>query len=123
MCIRDRPVIDTLREKNLLEESDGAQIVRLDDYDLPPCLILRSDGATLYALSLIHIFPPADLPDIESPPVCSCPRRPSYAAQWPLKFADRKFQAPAPPALRPQGHASDWAFLRMRGKGLSLIHI
>lgn len=44
-----QPVIDTLREKNLLEESDGAQIVRLDDYDLPPCLILRSDGATLYA--------------------------------------------------------------------------
>lgn len=44
-----QPVIDDLREKNLLEESDGAQIVRLDDYDLPPCLILRSDGATLYA--------------------------------------------------------------------------
>lgn len=44
-----QPIIDTLREKNLLEESDGAQIVRLDDYDLPPCLILRSDGATLYA--------------------------------------------------------------------------
>ena len=44
-----QPVIDALREKNLLEESDGAQIVRLDDYDLPPCLILRSDGATLYA--------------------------------------------------------------------------
>lgn len=44
-----QPVIDELREKNLLEESDGAQIVRLDDYDLPPCLILRSDGATLYA--------------------------------------------------------------------------
>lgn len=44
-----QPVIDELREKKLLEESDGAQIVRLDDYDLPPCLILRSDGATLYA--------------------------------------------------------------------------
>lgn len=44
-----QPVIDELKAKNLLEESDGAQIVRLDDYELPPCLILRSDGATLYA--------------------------------------------------------------------------
>lgn len=44
-----QPIIDELKAKNLLEESDGAQIVRLDDYELPPCLILRSDGATLYA--------------------------------------------------------------------------
>ncbi len=42
-------VIDELKEKNLLEESEGAYVVNLDAYDLPPCLILKSDGATLYA--------------------------------------------------------------------------
>ena len=42
-------VVDELRAKGLLEESDGAQIVDLKDYNMPPCLILKSDGATLYA--------------------------------------------------------------------------
>ena len=44
-----QPVIDELKEKNLLVESEGAQIVDLEAYDMPPCLILRSDGASLYA--------------------------------------------------------------------------
>ncbi|MDD5016514.1 MAG: arginine--tRNA ligase [Eubacteriales bacterium] len=44
-----QPVIDELKQKNLLEFSDGAYVVRLDEYDLPPCIILKSDGATLYA--------------------------------------------------------------------------
>lgn len=44
-----QPVIDELRAKNLLKESDGAQIVDLEQYGMPPCLILRSDGASLYA--------------------------------------------------------------------------
>ncbi len=44
-----QPVIDELREKNLLKESEGAQIVDLEQYGLAPCLILRSDGASLYA--------------------------------------------------------------------------
>lgn len=44
-----QPVIDELKEKNLLEYSDGAYVVRLDDAGLPPCIILKSDGATLYA--------------------------------------------------------------------------
>ena len=44
-----QPVIDELRKKNLLKESAGATIVDLDEYGMPPCLILRSDGATLYA--------------------------------------------------------------------------
>lgn len=44
-----QPVIDELKEKNLLKESDGAQIVDLEPYGMPPCLILRSDGASLYA--------------------------------------------------------------------------
>ena len=44
-----QPVIDELREKGLLKESEGAQIVDLEPYGMPPCLILRSDGASLYA--------------------------------------------------------------------------
>lgn len=44
-----QPIIDELREKNLLKESNGAQIVDLEEYGMPPCLILRSDGASLYA--------------------------------------------------------------------------
>ncbi|MDE5666676.1 MAG: arginine--tRNA ligase, partial [Clostridia bacterium] len=44
-----QPVIDELKEKNLLKESEGAQIVDLEPYGMPPCLILRSDGASLYA--------------------------------------------------------------------------
>ena len=44
-----QPVIDELKEKNLLVEDQGAQIVDLKDYNMPPAIILRSDGATLYA--------------------------------------------------------------------------
>ena len=44
-----QPVIDELERKGLLKESEGAKIVDLSDYDMPPCLILRSDGASLYA--------------------------------------------------------------------------
>lgn len=40
--------VDELKEKGLLVEDEGAQIVRLDDYDLPPALITKSDGSTLY---------------------------------------------------------------------------
>ena len=43
------PVVAELREKGLLKESDGAQIVDLEAYGMPPCIILRSDGASLYA--------------------------------------------------------------------------
>ena len=42
------PIVEELREKNLLVEDQGAQIVKLDDYNMPPAIILRSDGATLY---------------------------------------------------------------------------
>ncbi|MBQ7407972.1 MAG: arginine--tRNA ligase [Clostridia bacterium] len=44
-----QPVIDELKAKNLLTESDGAMVVDLSAYDMPPCIILRSDGASLYA--------------------------------------------------------------------------
>ena len=43
-----QPVIDELKAKGLLKEDNGAQIVDLQDYGMPPALILRSDGATLY---------------------------------------------------------------------------
>lgn len=42
-------VLDELREKNLLVESEGAYVVRLDEEELPPAIILKSDGTTLYA--------------------------------------------------------------------------
>lgn len=41
-------VVDELKDKNLLLESDGAMIVDLEPYKMPPCLILRADGGTLY---------------------------------------------------------------------------
>ena len=40
--------VQELKDKGLLVEDNGAQIVRLDDYDLPPALITKSDGSTLY---------------------------------------------------------------------------
>lgn len=42
-------VVQILSEKNLLTESEGAQVVMLDEQDIPPCIILKSDGATIYA--------------------------------------------------------------------------
>ncbi len=42
-------VIDELQSSGLLVESEGAKIVNLEEYGMPPCLILRSDGASLYA--------------------------------------------------------------------------
>lgn len=44
-----QPVIDELEEKGLLKTSQGAKIVDLEEYGMPPCIILRSDGASLYA--------------------------------------------------------------------------
>ena len=44
-----QPVIDELHAKGLLVESEGAKVVDLSAYDMPPCIILRSDGASLYA--------------------------------------------------------------------------
>lgn len=41
-------VIKELEEKNLLEESRGAKIVDLEPYGMPPALIQKSDGSTLY---------------------------------------------------------------------------
>lgn len=41
-------VVQILKDKNLLVESQGAQVVDLSKYDLNPALILKSDGASLY---------------------------------------------------------------------------
>lgn len=41
-------VIETLKKAGKLEESEGAQVVNLGD-DMPPCLIIKSNGSTTYA--------------------------------------------------------------------------
>ena len=40
--------IEILRENGLLKIDDGASIVDLSEYNMPPCLILKRDGSTLY---------------------------------------------------------------------------
>lgn len=40
--------IDELKDKGILKKSEGAQIVDLSEFDLPPALITKSDGSTLY---------------------------------------------------------------------------
>jgi len=40
--------IQIMRDKNLLKLDDGASIVDLSEYNMPPCLILKRDGASLY---------------------------------------------------------------------------
>ena len=42
------PQIEVMREKGLLKLDDGASIVDLEEYGMPPCLILKRDGSTLY---------------------------------------------------------------------------
>lgn len=42
-------VIEELKEKGLITVSDGAQIVDLEEYNMPPCLITKKDGSSLYA--------------------------------------------------------------------------
>ncbi len=44
-----QPVVDELKEKGLLVESRGAQVVDLEEYGMSPCIILKSDGTSLYA--------------------------------------------------------------------------
>ena len=41
-------VLKEMEDKNLLKESQGAQIVDLEPYDMPPALIKKKDGSTLY---------------------------------------------------------------------------
>ncbi|MCL2796959.1 MAG: arginine--tRNA ligase [Firmicutes bacterium] len=41
--------VELLKQKGLLTDSDGAKVVNLEKFGMPPCLILKSDGASLYA--------------------------------------------------------------------------
>ena len=43
------PVLEELKEKGLTTISDGAEIVDLSEYGMSPCLLVKADGATLYA--------------------------------------------------------------------------
>lgn len=42
-------VVKEIEDKKLLIESNGAKVVMLDEYNMPPCIIKKSDGATIYA--------------------------------------------------------------------------
>lgn len=44
-----KPVLDLLEQKKLLVQSEGASVVDLSEYNMPPCLLVKADGATLYA--------------------------------------------------------------------------
>ncbi|QGQ97379.1 arginine--tRNA ligase [Paenibacillus psychroresistens] len=41
-------VIQELNDKNMLEQDEGATLIRLDDYNMPPALMMKKDGSTLY---------------------------------------------------------------------------
>ena len=42
-------VVDILKQKNLLQQSEGAMVVNLDEYNIPPCIIEKTNGSTTYA--------------------------------------------------------------------------
>ena len=42
-------VIERLENSGKLVESEGAKVVNLDEYEIPPCLIIKSNGSTTYA--------------------------------------------------------------------------
>lgn len=41
-------LVEELEEKGLLEESQGAKIIDLSEYDMAPCLIMKKDGGSIY---------------------------------------------------------------------------
>jgi len=41
-------ITDMMKDKDLLQKSDGAEIVDLSEYDMSPALIRKKDGSTLY---------------------------------------------------------------------------
>ena len=44
-----QPIIDELREKGISKVDQGAEIVDLSEWNMPPCIIVKSDGSTIYA--------------------------------------------------------------------------
>jgi arginyl-tRNA synthetase len=41
-------VVQELKDKNMLEQDEGAMLIRLDEYNMPPALMMKKDGSTLY---------------------------------------------------------------------------
>ncbi len=44
-----KPTIVLLQKKGIVKESEGALVVDLEQYGIPPCIIQKSDGSTIYA--------------------------------------------------------------------------
>ena len=42
-------VVKTLKDHNLLTDSEGAKIVDLSEYDMAPCIVVKNDGSSIYA--------------------------------------------------------------------------
>lgn len=42
-------VVERLQKAGLLQESQGARIVDLEEYNMAPCLIMKKDGSSIYA--------------------------------------------------------------------------
>lgn len=42
-------IIEELKQKGISKLDQGAQIVDLSEYHMPPCIIVKSDGSTIYA--------------------------------------------------------------------------
>ncbi|SHI96570.1 arginyl-tRNA synthetase [Clostridium cavendishii DSM 21758] len=42
-------MVKELETKGILTESNGAKVVMLDEYNMPPCIVVKSDGASIYA--------------------------------------------------------------------------
>lgn len=49
-------VVEELDNKGLLKESQGAKIVDLEEYNMPPCIIITSAGTTIYATRDLTAF-------------------------------------------------------------------
>ena len=41
-------VLEKMKERGILKTDDGATMIDLEEYGMPPCLVLKSDGSTLY---------------------------------------------------------------------------
>ncbi len=46
---RMEATIDHIKAKGILKESEGALVVDLEEWGMPPCIIRKRDGATIYA--------------------------------------------------------------------------
>lgn len=49
-------IVKELEEKGLLKDSQGAKVVDLEEYNMPPCIIITSAGTTIYATRDITAF-------------------------------------------------------------------